>query len=169
MSPAVSKSWITTAVRWSGSWQIWTDLAGMSTGGPSRASASAGALGQVIGIDVREPDDACVHDASCSICRVEGEHTTGQTAAEPDSKSGASVVLGWGEYCAGDVAGGCLVGARSRRRAVTGCGPTSPTPTARRLQGLLALDDRESDPRSAEGSHRQCSRSLDSDPAAPAV
>src|SRR5919108_279662 len=41
MSSAVSKSWITTAVRWSGSWRIWTPLAGMSTGGPSRAPASS--------------------------------------------------------------------------------------------------------------------------------
>ena len=41
MSSAVSKSWITTAVRWSGSWRIWTPLAGMSTGGPWVASTSS--------------------------------------------------------------------------------------------------------------------------------
>ena len=40
MSSAVSKSWTTTAVRWSGSWRIWMPLAGMSTGGPSLASTS---------------------------------------------------------------------------------------------------------------------------------
>ena len=41
ISSAVSNSWITTAVRWSGSWRIWIPLAGMSPGGPSRASVSA--------------------------------------------------------------------------------------------------------------------------------